>query len=308
MSDVDPSTGPVTGLQGAPVPRRMRLRRFPELIEGMSFLDRPSDALAGLVSKLVPTGPTKDLLSGTWLGHAVHPLLTDLPIGFWTSAWVLDIVGGKRSAPAARKLVGLGILSAVPTAATGASDWSDTMGGERRVGLVHAGANAVALAAFTASYVHRRKGRRAKGVAWGTIGAAAATVGGHLGGHLIEALGVGVDNTVFDIGPEEWLDVGTADDVVEGQPHLVDAGGVAVLVVRDGVRLHAIADRCTHRGGPLHEGPVEGGCVTCPWHGSVFRLDDGEVERGPAALPQPKYEARERHSRLEVRRFTLASS
>ena len=286
----------------------MRLRRFPELIEGMSFLDPPSQALSEVVAKAVPPGKVKDLLSGTWLGHAVHPLLTDLPIGFWTSAWVLDLVGGKRSAPAARRLVGLGILAAVPAAATGASDWADTAGGERRVGLVHAAANTVALAAFLTSYGHRRKGHRAKGIAWGWLGAGAATFGGHLGGHLIEGLGVGVDNTAFESGPVDWVEVAAAADLGVGGSLMVDAAGVPVLVVADGGRLLGVADRCTHRGGPLHEGPVEGGCVTCPWHGSVFRLEDGEVEQGPAALPQPRYEARQRDGRIEVRRFALAAS
>ena len=285
----------------------MRLRRFPEVIEGLSFLDPPSQAIGRFVAKAVPPGRVKDLLSGTWLGHALHPLLTDLPIGFWTSAWMLDMVGGEKSSAAARKLVGLGILSAVPTAATGASDWADTTGGERRVGLVHAAANSAALAAFAASYLHRRKGNRAKGIAWGSLGAVSATVGGHLGGHLIEALGVGVDNTAFEVGPLDWLDVGAASDAAEGRPHLVDAAGVPVLVVREGPGLLALADRCTHRGGPLHEGPVQAGCVTCPWHSSVFRLKDGEVERGPAALPQPTYQAREREGRIEIRRFALAA-
>jgi len=284
----------------------MRLRRLPEVIEGLVFLDPLSEAGGRFVSKLVPPGRRKDLLSGTWLGHAVHPLLTDLPIGFWTSAWILDIVGGKRSAPAARKLVGLGILAAVPTAATGASDWGDTTGGERRVGLVHAAANSAALAAFVASYLHRRKGNRAKGIAWGWVGALLATAGGHLGGHLVTALGVGVDNTAFESGPADWVDVGPAADATEGSPHLVEAEGVPVVVVRDGSRLLALADRCTHRGGPLHEGSVQDGCISCPWHGSIFRLEDGEVEQGPATAPQPTYEVRERGGRLEVRRFALA--
>jgi len=284
----------------------MRLRRFPEVIEGLSVLDPPSEALTRFVSKAVPPGRAKDLLSGTWLGHAVHPLLTDLPIGFWTSAWALDIVGGKRSGAAARTLVGLGILSALPTAATGASDWADTTGGERRVGLVHAAANAAALVAFGASYLHRRKGNRGKGIAWGWVGATSATIGGHLGGHLIAALGVGVDNTAFEVGPLDWLDVGAAADAVEGRPHLVDAAGVPVLIVRQGSLFLALADRCTHRGGPLHEGPVHGDCVTCPWHGSVFHLEDGEVERGPAALPQSTYQGRERAGRIEIRRSAPA--
>ncbi|MCA1657638.1 MAG: Rieske 2Fe-2S domain-containing protein, partial [Actinobacteria bacterium] len=245
------------------------------------------------MAKAVPPGRFKDLLSGTWLGHTLHPLLTDLPIGFWTSAWMLDLVGGKASARAARKLVGLGILSALPTALTGASDWSDTTGRERRVGLVHGVANTVALTAFVASYLNRRAGHRARGIAWGWIGAGAATVGGHLGGHLIAALGVGVNTTAFETGPADWVDVGATADAAEAVPHVVDVGRVPVLIVRDDGRLRALDDRCTHRGGPLHEGPVEGGCVTCPWHGSAFRLDDGEVERGPATLPQPRYEVRD---------------
>jgi nitrite reductase/ring-hydroxylating ferredoxin subunit len=279
----------------------MKLRRFPEAVESATVLDAPAKALAGVVTSAIPAGPVKDALSGTWLGHALHPLLTDLPIGFWTSAWMLDIVGGKRSATAARTLVGLGILSAVPTAVTGASDWGDTMGEERRVGLVHAAANTVALTAYVVSYVERRRGRRGKGILWGWIGAGAATVGGHLGGHLIAGRGVGVDHTAFDDGPTEWTAAGSALDLREGRPVAVRADGVDVLVVQEGDRLLALADRCTHRGAPLHEGRIEGGCIVCPWHDSAFRLADGEIERGPAALPQPRYEARIREGVVEVR-------
>jgi nitrite reductase/ring-hydroxylating ferredoxin subunit len=279
----------------------MELRRLPDAIEGLTALDGPARAVSGAVARAVPAGPVKDALSGTWLGHAVHPLLTDLPIGFWTSAWVLDHVGGKRSAPAARTLVALGLLSAVPTAVTGASDWSDTTDEERRVGLVHAAANTVAFACYLVSYVQRRRGKRAKGIAWGWLGAGAATVGGHLGGHLVEALGVGVDNTTFDHGPDEWTAAGSALDLVEGRPVLVRAGGVDVVVLQEGDRLLALADRCTHRGGPLHEGRVEGGCIVCPWHESAFRLVDGEVDRGPATRPQPRFEARVRDGVVEVR-------
>ena len=265
----------------------MRLRRFPDAIEQLDGLDSVAGPVGDAVGKALPPGPVKDLLSGTLLGHALHPLLTDLPIGFWTSAWMLDLVGGKKAAPAARKLVGLGILAAIPTAASGASDWADTTEESRRVGFVHATANTIALVCFTVSYVQRRRGRRARGVAWGWLGAAAATVGGHLGGHLSYALGVGVDNTAFERRPSDWVDA--------------DADGLEVLVVGEGNAVRAIGDRCTHRGGPLHEGKVEGDCVTCPWHGSVFRLDDGEVERGPATLPQPAYDARTRDGRVEVR-------
>ena len=279
----------------------MQLRRLPSVVESAAVLDRPAGALAGAVGRAIPGGPTKDALSGTWLGHALHPVLTDLPIGFWTSAWVLDHVGGKRSAPAARTLVALGLLSAVPTAVTGASDWSDTVGPSRRVGLVHATANSVAFACYAVSYVQRRRGRRASGILWGWLGAGAATVGGGLGGHLVGALGIGVDHTTFERGPTDWTVAGAAVDLREGAAVAMRADGVDVLVYADGDRLLALADTCTHRGGPLHEGAIEGGCVVCPWHASAFRLQDGEVERGPAVAPQPRYEARIRDGVVEVR-------
>lgn len=280
----------------------MQLRRIPDAVESAAFLDAPADALMGAVSRAIPAGPVKDALSGTWLGHALHPALTDLPIGFWTSAWMLDLVGGKRSANAARMLVGLGIASAVPTAVTGASDWADTAGPDKRVGLVHATANSIALACYVVSFVHRVRGRRAKGVLWGWYGAAAATVGGALGGHLVQALGIGVDHTAYDDGPGDWTAAGPARDLVEGQPIRTSADGVDVVIVQEGDRLLALADRCTHRGGPLHEGEVVVGCVECPWHGSRFRLEDGEVEQGPAVRPQPRYEARLVDGVVEVRR------
>ena len=140
---------------------------------------------------------TKQLLSGAWLGHRLHPALTDLPIGFWTSAWVLDIIdlaGGRRQRDAARTLVGWGVLSALPTAATGLSDLTDTEGTARRIGLVHAACNSTALVSYAASWLARRRGSHGRGVAWGMVGAAAATAGGWLGGHLVFARGTGVDH------------------------------------------------------------------------------------------------------------------
>lgn len=186
----------------------------------------------------------------------------------------------------------------------GASDWADTAGEERRVGLVHAAANSLALGAYVVSYVERRRGRRGRGILWGWVGAGAATVGGYLGGHLISGRGVGVDHTAFEAGPTEWTPAGSALDLEEGRPIAVRADGVEVLVYREGDRLLALSDRCTHRGGPLHEGRVEAGCIVCPWHDSAFRLEDGEIDRGPAARPQPRYEARVRDGIVEVREYT----
>src|SRR4051794_12873515 len=118
------------------------VQKLLEPIERMEALDGPSDRLAGLVGKVLPAGATKDLLSGTRLGHPVHPILTDVVIGSWTSSLFLDLVGGKSARDAADALVALGIGAALPTAVTGLSDWADTGGKARRIGLVHACANA----------------------------------------------------------------------------------------------------------------------------------------------------------------------
>jgi nitrite reductase/ring-hydroxylating ferredoxin subunit len=79
-------------------------------------------------------------------------------------------------------------------------------------------------------------------------------------------------------------------------------GDRPVLLLRQGARVHALADRCNHRSGPLHEGDVGDGTITCPLHGSRFRLDDGSVEQGPATYPQPVFETRVTAGEVEVRR------
>ena len=127
----------------------------------------------------------REVLRGDWLGHPLHPALTDLPIGFWTSAWALDLLGGRRCAPAATVLVGLGVVSAVPTAAAGLVDWAEIPREKQRVGVVHAACNLAATAAYTASFVARCRGLRGRGVLWGFVGAGVATIGGYLGGHLV---------------------------------------------------------------------------------------------------------------------------
>jgi uncharacterized membrane protein len=161
-------------------------RQLPQRIEEAAAIDPIVDTLRTVVNSAIPSPEAKKVLAGEWLGHAVHPLLTDLPIGFWTSAWVLDLVGGRSSRDASRRLVGLGVLAALPTIATGLSDWADLEGQKpRRVGVAHAAANATALVAYGASWRARRQGRHLRGVALGMVGATAATVGGYLGGHLV---------------------------------------------------------------------------------------------------------------------------
>ncbi|MFL6162969.1 MAG: Rieske 2Fe-2S domain-containing protein [Jatrophihabitantaceae bacterium] len=274
--------------------------RLVEKIERAKFLDALAGPVADAVAIPLKSKLVRDLASGTPSGHPAHPPLVAVPIGSFVTASVLDLSGPEHAA-AARRLIGLGVLSALPAALTGASDWSYTSGAERRVGLVHASVNTVALSCYTASWLARRRGRQLFGAALAGAGAALLTAGGWLGGHLIYARGVGVDTTAFLVGSADWQDTVAEAELIDGQPMLVHAGDVPVLLVRIDGQLLAIDDRCTHRGGPLHEGEVSDGCVSCPWHGSRFRLTDGEVVAGPAIRPQRSWEVRTRYGMVQLR-------
>ena len=265
----------------------------------MSVLDRPAEVVASVISTVVPEGRWKDAASGTWLGHPLHPLLVSLPIGAWSSATVLDLTT-VRPSPAARRLVGLGLLAAIPTAAAGGSDWVDTSGAERRVGLLHAVGAWLSIGLYAASWRARRGGTTG-GKLLAMAGAGVLATTGYLGGHLTYAYGVGVDTTAFQAGPEEWTDLAPASAISEGELKQFRVGEVALVVTRRQGRVYALADRCSHRGGPLSDGKLDGDCIVCPWHSSAFALD-GSVQRGPASIAQPAYEVRASEGIVQVRR------
>lgn len=273
-------------------------------IAELAALDGPADAVARKVREIIKPGPVKDALSGSWLGHALHPLLTDVTLGTWTSALLLDWLGGRQAQPAADRLIALGLLSTPPTVAAGYSDWGDSTVGNppvARIGLVHAATNGTGATLMAASWAARKRGARGAGKLLALAGGAALGLGGYLGGHLSFAEGLGVDQTVFEAPPEGWTDVLAESELAEGQARCVEVGGVPVLVARTGGELHALSNRCAHRGGPLHEGELRDGTITCPWHGSTFDLRDGALVRGPSAYPQPPWEARASGDRIEVR-------
>ena len=282
------------------------LRQLPDTIAaraGGTPLNSIGETVGKLADRIGP-GPVKDLLSGTWLGHPLHPMLTDLPIGAWTSAFVLDVVGGERAADAARMLVGVGVVAAVPTAVSGWSDWADTEGEDRTIGLTHALGNIAATALYGASWLARKGGRRGLGIALAMAGGGIASGTAYLGGHLVYGRGVGVDTTAFDRVPKGWTAAMSAEDLPGEGSVEVPVRGVPIMIVRRNGQLFALHDRCTHRGGPLHRGELDGDTVTCPWHGSCFRLSDGGIVRGPATAPQPSYEVRIQGANVEVRRRT----
>ncbi|WP_190199891.1 Rieske 2Fe-2S domain-containing protein [Streptomyces djakartensis] len=250
----------------------------------------------------LPLGPGRDLLHGRWLGHPVHPLMVQVPIGSWLSAAVLDLRPGRSRE--SRLLVGVGLAAAAPAALAGWTDWAELHRQQQRVGLVHALSNAAAVGLYAVSLAHRAKGREAAGRAYGFLGLTAVGIGGMLGGHLAyrQASGANHAEEVPHVVSEGWHRIGAVHEFPAGRPVRRSVDDVPVLVVREsGGQIHALAERCSHLAGPLSEGTVADGCVQCPWHGSVFRLSDGWNVRGPATSPQPAFETRITDGHVEVR-------
>ena len=281
----------------------MFLAKAMRSLEKAKFLDPAVDAVVGAVNTVLPPGEVKDVLHGKPLGHALHPMLVTLPIGLNVGVAVLDLAGGKAARPAAQRLLGMAILSVAPTAAAGLADWSELGSAKRpkRVGLVHAGSNVVASTLFVSSWFARRAGRHTSGQVLSMLGMTGLAVGGYLGGHLAYAQGVAVNrNADRTPKPGDWKDAGAVSDLDGGMVR-VEVSGQPVLITRHEGELYATGAVCSHMGGPLEEGEIEDGCVVCPWHGSHFRLSDGEVERGPASVGILSYDVRVSGDRVEVR-------
>jgi nitrite reductase/ring-hydroxylating ferredoxin subunit/uncharacterized membrane protein len=252
----------------------------------------------------------KDALHGTWLGHAFHPLLVAVPIGSWTTAAVLDLVGARKGADTA---VGFGILAAIPTAMSGLADWSYTEGKPRRLGFAHAALNSSALLCYSASWLARRSGHRGLGMTLSTAGLAFVSAGGYLGGEISYTLGQGVNRNAWSpeveqLAPNspEFVPVMKADDVregvVTGAEVTLGETKVPLVLMRKGREILALNGTCSHLGGPLAEGKlVDEWCVECPWHASRFDFRDGAVTQGPAAYAQPRFQARISGDMVEVR-------
>src|SRR5437588_5440851 len=199
-------------------------RRIVDVLGRSRSLDVLAKPLKKAAERAIPHGFVKDLLSGTWLGHPLHPVLTDVPIGAWTSSWLLDVLGGEKAEPAADTLLGIAVLSSLPTAAAGFADWVDTWGETRRVGVAHIAGNLGAVTLFGASLAARKAGMRGLGFALSTMGIGVASASAYLGGHLTFGKGIGVDNTAFEESPARWTEVLTVDELSDGKPIQARAG------------------------------------------------------------------------------------
>lgn len=280
----------------------MELKLSDRLIEAMPWLDQVASAMhktwEPVLGQEAPRTP-RDILYGTWFGHPLHPAVIALPIGFWTSTMVFDIVGEESAADLS---LSLGLVSSLGAAASGAAQWQDTQNQDkaRRLGTLHAILNSAATVVYAGSWLARRRGARGAGIGLSTVGLGLTSFSSWLGGDLAYDLGIGVDRTAFEKPPEEWTDVAAEADLTEGTPKRVTAGEAPVLLVRRGAEIYAIAATCSHLGGPLDEGEVDGDTVSCPWHNSVFCLQDGKVRHGPATIAQPAYDVRRENGRVLV--------
>jgi nitrite reductase/ring-hydroxylating ferredoxin subunit/uncharacterized membrane protein len=237
-----------------------------------------------------------------WLGHPLHPVLTDVPIGAWTAALALDAAAGDDAGMrrAARFAIGVGLLGAVGSAITGLTDWSETSGRPRRMGLVHGLLNIAATGLMAASWLERGQDSASGGRLTAWAGYAIAAGSAYLGGELVFGQRIGVTHAAIE-EPESFTAVARSHELADGSMKRAHTEDVDVLLARQRGRVCALAHPCAHLGGPLSEGTLKDGSVVCPWHGSEFALEDGRVINGPATQAQPTLDARERSGAIEVK-------
>ena len=283
-----------------------------DLIEKQEWLDKVGDAVQPAILNAFKSGGTagqklKNFLHGTWLGHPLHPAITDVPIGAWTAAAVLDcceLVGNEDYKKGADAAVAIGLVGAVGAAVTGFTDWTGTSQKKRKIGLVHAILNIGATALYTTSLVMRKnKDSRKTAIALSMAGYGITSIAAYLGGHLVFGEQVGVDHTATsDDYPEDFTPVLPEEELAENTMKSVKAGAIPVLLAKKNGQIFAIANTCSHLGGPLDEGELfDDYTVKCPWHGSIFSLKDGSVVDGPATEQQPQFEVRINKGQIEVK-------
>jgi nitrite reductase/ring-hydroxylating ferredoxin subunit/uncharacterized membrane protein len=298
-------------------PRRIPLEeedmatdRAIQVIDRQPWLEPLADRLQSMLNDtFTAAGPVgqevADALHGRWLAHPLHPVLTDIPIGSWTTAAVLDALeemsGNRALGRGADAAIGLGIIGALGAAITGMTDWRHTEGRSRRLGMAHGLLNTGALALYTTSMILRRFQARRAGRGVAALGYVVANAAAYLGGHLVFGEQIGVDHTAAQVPPAQFVPVLPEAELPEHQLRRVMADSMPVLLLRRGEKIYAIAETCSHQGGPLSEGKLEDLSVVCPWHGSRFALDSGRVLNGPSTFPQPCFETRVKDGHIEVR-------
>jgi len=278
-------------------------------LDRLGWLRTLSDWLTGVLGparERYRDNPVLELLhGGRWVGHPLHPALSDLPVGLWSGVVVLDVAdrdpGPRRRVDAAGVLSAAGILAAGAAGLTGLTDWTVSDDQDRRVGLFHGLLNTAALGLQCASLGSRVAGHRGTARVLGAASLTVTAAAGYLGGHLVFTKGVMVNRVAWATGPRRWTRAMQEADLPDDSPAAVEAEGRQIMLYRHRGRLYAIDNVCSHAGGLLSRGPVADLTVTCPLHGSRFALADGCVRRGPASQPQPVLPTRIRNGWIEVR-------
>jgi nitrite reductase/ring-hydroxylating ferredoxin subunit len=278
-------------------------------VDGWSWLRTLNDQLTAVLApwrERYQGNPVLELMhGGRWLGHPLHPALSDLPIGFWAGSMLLDLTNGDPSPEAGLDPAGVftaaGIVAAVATAATGVVDWTVSDDQDRRVGLFHGVLNTAALGLQGMSLAARLAGHRGTARGLGAVGLAVTGAAAYLGGHLVFAKAVMVSRVAGADGPRRWVRVIEEPELPDDVPTGVQADGRQILLYRHDGTLYALDNLCSHAAGLLSRGAVEGLTVTCPLHGSQYCLADGSVRRGPSHQPQPVIRTRVRNGWIEVR-------
>ena len=290
----------------------MSSKSLMKIIDDQQWLAEAGEAIQPVILNAFKAGgkagnDIKNLLHGKWLGHTLHPLVTDVPIGAWTAAAFLDwmeFFGSEKYKAGADAAVTIGLAGAAGAAVTGITDWTGTTQIERKAGLAHALLNIGAATLYlTSAILRKNKKSRRIAISLSMLGYCITTVSAYIGGNLVYNQQMGVNHAAAPEGfPEEFEAVCSEEDLEENSMKCVRAAKVNVLLAKKNNEIFAITNTCSHMGGSLAEGELlEGYRIRCPWHGSVFSLKNGSVINGPATEPQPEFDVRTRNGKIEVR-------
>lgn len=294
-----------------------RMERLLSAIGRQEWLDRPSYRLEHLVAIAFNSlGSSRDrianVLNGVWLGHPVHPPLASLTSGAIGTTVGLDALSliprrpKQELADASRfatRALGLGILANLGSAVTGVADWQHTHEEDRRIGLVHGALNGLATGLYIMSWLDRRRGRHGRGIVTTALGYGITVSASYLGGALVFASGIGIDQSGARLRTPDWTPVLRLESLINGKPQRVEVDGVGLVVCRTGNNgeVAAFGEFCPHLAAPMSDGWVDRGRLVCPWHGSRFDVCSGAVLRGPSAAPLPRYQTRINDGMIELR-------
>src|SRR5260370_21152898 len=249
----------------------------------------------------------KALGHGAWLGHPLHPVITDIPIGAWTLALLFDIIYLFQRThgwvSAADVTIFVGLLAALGAAVTGYTDWNETLDGERWVGIAHGLLNTLVIVVYLVSLIIRvAGGSRGLAIVLALIGYGIVLAAAYLGGELVFSIGTGVNHHAWQEVPIKFTKVMLEGQLTDNMLVKAMAGDTPILLYKRGSAICAISETCSHAGGPLSEGELDGHLVQCPAHASRFDVCTGQVRGGPATIIQGRYEARIHNGQISARR------